>query len=78
MGNDVYRNVSDQLYSGQQGIDYLLVKSYKDYGQESKVLGIRSPQAFDDMVSRDMIASGKDDDTTTRDVFLTCLATLFT
>ena len=56
-GAPVFQNVSDQLYS-QQGIDYF-GDEFKEYGQRAKSLGIRSPQAFGDMVRQDMIASGK-------------------
>ena len=56
-GAPVFQNVSDQLYS-QQGIDYF-GDEFKEYGQKAKSLGIRSPQAFGDMVRQDMIASGK-------------------
>ena len=56
-GASVFQNVSDQLYS-QQGIDYF-GDEFKEYGQKAKSLGIRSPQAFGDMVRQDMIASGK-------------------
>jgi hypothetical protein len=52
-----FRNVADQLYS-QQGINYS-GDEFKEYRQRANSQGIRSAQAFGDMVRQDMIASGK-------------------
>jgi len=53
-GADAYRGMADTLY-GQQGFD-LGENDYSNYSQQAKSLGIRSPQAFADMIKQDMMA----------------------
>jgi len=52
-----FHRMADQLYS-QQGIGFT-DPEYRNFAQRAKDLGIRSPQAFGDMLKQDMIASGK-------------------
>lgn len=52
-----YRNLAESVY-GQQGIGYTS-EEYSDFAKNAKNLGIRSPQAFSDMLKKDLIASGK-------------------
>lgn len=52
-----FQSVADQLYR-EQGLNY----SSQDFGnfvERAKGLGIRSPQAFGDMLKRELISSGK-------------------
>ena len=56
-GSPTFQNIADRLYK-QQGIGY----SGEDYGgfvEQARSMGVRSPQAFQDMLRQDMIASGK-------------------
>lgn len=56
-GSPVFHHIADRLYN-QQGIGY----SDEDYGgfiNQAKSMGVRSPQAFADMLKQDLIASGK-------------------
>jgi hypothetical protein len=52
-----FQAIADQLYK-QQGIGYS-GEEFSEFGSKAKSLGIRSPQAFGDMLRQDMIASGK-------------------
>lgn len=52
-----YKTLADALY-GQQGIA-ADEAAYADFGTRAKSLGIRSPQAYADMIKQDLIASGK-------------------
>jgi hypothetical protein len=52
-----YRNLAESVY-GQQGIGYT-ADEYSGFGKNAESLGIRSPQAFADMLKRDLISSGK-------------------
>jgi len=52
-----FHRMADQLYS-QQGISFT-DPEYRNFAKRAQDLGIRSPQAFGDMLKQDMIASGK-------------------
>lgn len=56
-GAPAFQNIADRLYS-QQGIGYS-AEDYGGFAEQAKSMGIRSPQAFQDMLRQDMIASGK-------------------
>lgn len=56
-GAPAFQNIADRLYK-QQGIGYS-AEDYGGFAEQAKSLGIRSPQAFQDMLRQDMIASGK-------------------
>lgn len=52
-----FQDIAQSIY-GQQGIGYT-ADEYGSFGERAKALGVRSPQAFGDMLKRDLIASGK-------------------
>jgi len=52
-----FQDIAQSIY-GQQGLGYT-GEEYGDFARKAKGLGIRSPQAFGDMLRQDMIASGK-------------------
>ena len=52
-----FQNIAQSVY-GQQGLGYSS-DQYGDFERKAKGLGIRSPQAFGDMLKQDLIASGK-------------------
>lgn len=52
-----FRNIAESIY-GQQGIGYSS-DAFGGFAEKAKSLGIRSPQAFGDMLKQDLIASGK-------------------
>jgi hypothetical protein len=52
-----FQDIAQSIY-GQQGIGYS-ADEYGSFGERAKSLGIRSPQAFGDMLKKDLIASGK-------------------
>ena len=52
-----YFNVADEIYN-QAGIGFS-GDEYGKFAQRAKARGIRSPQAFQDMLRQDLIASGK-------------------
>lgn len=56
-GSGGYWDVADQLYN-QAGIGFS-ADEYAKFGQQAKARGIRSPQAFGDMLRQNLIASGK-------------------
>ena len=56
-GADSYWNIADQLYK-QQGIGFT-GDEYGDLVRAAKARGIRSPQAFSDMLKQQMITEGK-------------------
>lgn len=56
-GSSAFQNIADRLYK-QQGIGYS-GEDYGDFVKQAKAMGVRSPQAFQDMLRQDMIASGK-------------------
>lgn len=55
--SDNFQDIAQSIY-GQQGIGYT-ADEYGSFGERAKSLGVRSPQAFGDMLKRDLIASGK-------------------
>lgn len=52
-----FQDIAQSVY-GQQGLGYT-GEEYGDFASRAKGLGIRSPQAFGDMLRQGMIASGK-------------------
>ena len=52
-----FQNIAQSIF-GQQGIGYSS-DEYGRFAERAKTLGIRSPQAFGDMLKQDLIASGK-------------------
>jgi hypothetical protein len=52
-----FQNIAKSVY-GQQGLGYTS-DEYGGLAERAKSLGIRSPQAFGDMLKQDLIASGK-------------------
>jgi len=52
-----FQNIAQSVY-GQQGLGYTS-DEYGGLAERAKSLGIRSPQAFGDMLKQDLIASGK-------------------
>lgn len=52
-----FADVAKSIY-GQQGIGFT-GEEYGGFADRAKALGIRSPQAFGDMLKQDLIASGK-------------------
>lgn len=56
-GSPSYRDTVESIY-GSQGLGFT-GEEYKNFANRAKALNIRSPQAFADMVRKDLIASGK-------------------
>lgn len=56
-GRGQFENIAQSIF-GSQGIGYT-ADEYKEFAKRAKGLGIRSPQAFGDMLKKDLIASGK-------------------
>lgn len=52
-----FSDIAQSVY-GQQGLGYS-AEDYTSFGERAKALGVRSPQAFGDMLKQDLIASGK-------------------
>ena len=52
-----YWNIADQVYN-QAGTGFS-ADDYGKFAQQAKARGVRSPQAFQDMLRQDLIASGK-------------------
>lgn len=52
-----YWDIADELYK-QQGIGFS-GEEFGQFGEKAKAMGIRSPQAFGDMLKQNLIASGK-------------------
>lgn len=52
-----FTDIAQSVY-GQQGLGYS-AEDYTSFGERAKALGVRSPQAFGDMLKQDLIASGK-------------------
>jgi hypothetical protein len=52
-----FQSLASDIYS-QQGIGFSDAE-YRGFADKAKTLGVRSPQAFGDMIKQDLIASGK-------------------
>jgi len=52
-----FQSLASDIYS-QQGIGFSDAE-YRGFADRAKTLGVRSPQAFGDMIKQDLIASGK-------------------
>jgi hypothetical protein len=50
-------NVADRVFN-QAGVGFS-GEDYQNFAEQAKAFGIRSPQAFQDMLKQDLIASGK-------------------
>lgn len=50
-------NIADQVYK-QAGLGFS-GDQYQDFANQAKAFGVRSPQAFQDMLRQDLIASGR-------------------
>lgn len=53
----IFSNIADRVYK-QAGVGFS-DRDYKDFADQAKAFGIRSPQAFQDFLRQDLIASGK-------------------
>ena len=56
-GKNAYRGLAESIY-GQQGLGFT-GEDYDSFARQEKSRGIRSQQSFEDMLKRDLIASGK-------------------
>jgi hypothetical protein len=57
LGGENFFNVADRVYK-QAGVGFS-GEDYQNFADQAKAFGIRSPQAFQDMLRQDLIASGK-------------------
>lgn len=57
LGGDNFFDVADRVYK-QAGVGFTGA-DYQNFADQAKSLGIRSPQAFQDFLRQDLIASGK-------------------
>ena len=57
LNTEDFFNVADRVYK-QAGVGFS-GEDYQNFANQAKAFGIRSPQAFQDMLRQDLIASGK-------------------